>query len=83
MIPETGGAVNVNPRYLAYCRANNLSPKAMQTYDAGRYPGGPNAGYLAWLPAKLAEYRGEVGLAPNATLSDADQADFTRWLEAK
>ncbi len=56
----------VNPRYAAYCRA---------------HPGGSNAGFLGWLPSKLAEWRSSIG-RPNArTLTAAEQADFDAWLE--
>jgi hypothetical protein len=64
--PTLWDAPAVNPRWAAYRRA---------------HPDGSNAGFLGWLPSKLAEWRASIG-RPNArTLTEIEQADFDAWLE--
>jgi hypothetical protein len=72
----------ITSRYAAYCRDHSKTPEEMKAYDAGRYRGGPNAGFEIWGHSKMAEWRGTVGMREDAPLSVTDQMDFDAWLDA-
>jgi hypothetical protein len=48
-----------NPRYLAYCRAQGLTPAETMTRDEQVWPGGKMCGFILWSSAALEECRRE------------------------
>jgi hypothetical protein len=53
----------------------------MRAHDEQRYPGGPNTGFLIWLPLQLSQWRVAAGIRFDHPLDDDDQAAFDIWLE--
>ena len=46
----------MNPRYLAYCKANNNIPKIQMKKDINEYPGGKMCGFILWISQKWEEF---------------------------
>lgn len=76
-------ASDVNPRYLAYCRAQGCAaPEAMLALDEERYPGGRMAGFMLWIGERWRAWKQAVGLGRDAILGEAEHAAFDRWIGA-
>lgn len=67
------------PRYLAYCNANGLTPEEQLERDRAAYPGGCMCGYILWISHNLSRFRAH---SPSAFLGNAlhDQDGFTSFL---
>lgn len=68
-----------NPRYVAYARAQGMTPDEMLESDALTYPGGKMTGFILWLNAKWREWDRLNGR--REPHSDADHQLFDAWLE--
>ncbi|MFH0917012.1 MAG: hypothetical protein V1912_11300 [bacterium] len=71
---------DINPRYLAYCRAHGMTPDEMLAHDRQEYPGGVNVGFVNWFNAQWRAWRASIGLTVRRPLTDAEVAAFDAWL---
>lgn len=69
-----------NPRYLAYCKNQKLSPENCLKRDEKRWPGGVMCGYILWMDKKKSEFRKKhpEGMYDYWLISDQDL--FTKFL---
>jgi len=72
----------VNPRYVAYARANDRTPEAQHEHDCKAWPGGSNTGFMLWAGERWTAYRKAAGMGRWDALSAADHAAFDREIEA-
>ena len=72
----------MNPRYLAYCRANRNSPEQQKAIDTEAYPGGKMCGFMLWISQQVRAFTAEC---PQHLLNGeiANHAAFTAWIEAR
>lgn len=69
----------MNPRYLAYCRAHDLSPEDMLAFDRVRAPGGHMGPFIRWISRRWEEWRRAHGRRWDDGHPD-DHAPFDAWL---
>ena len=48
--------MEMNPRYLAYCKAHGNTPDAQMELDVKAWPGGCMTGFILWMGARWAEF---------------------------
>lgn len=58
------------PRFIAYARANGMTPEAMEAAIPN------NTGFILWIQQQWREFMAEGG-------QPHDQNGFTRWLDGK
>lgn len=77
----------MNPRYLAYCKAQGEpDPDKMMERDGELYPGGVMTGYIVWIGSMWMEWKDENKKFYSGDLrtpSDSDHDLFDAWLKKK
>lgn len=68
-------------RYVAYARAHDMAPEAMDAHDNERFPGGCMAGYITWINDRWREWEALTGRRQPYT--DADHDSFDAWLATR
>lgn len=74
--------VNLNPRYLAYCRSKGNTPEQQSQIDLVDYPGGKMTGFILWTKQHWMDFYRENELDPNGIYSGI-QEEFDKWLNNK
>lgn len=47
----------INPNYLAYCKAHGKTPEEMIASDEKEYPGGKMCGFIIWISQQERRYK--------------------------
>ena len=55
--PIFKGETMYQKRYLAYAKANGLTPENMLEFDRSKYPGGCMTGYICWVQEKIKAFK--------------------------
>lgn len=66
----------MNPMYLAYCKANQGTPRDQIEHDQKRWPGEVMTGYILWISERRKEFYKE---SPESFISRDRIADLDKW----